>query len=82
MHMKATSDNRKLIAGRDINIPGSEMYDTLENLGIEEEEYNFYSPGADGHSNQEEDAEEKMSFNYHWYTMTQKVNHRKRSDKN
>ena len=75
--MKEKVDNRKRFAGRDVTIPGSEMYDTLENLGIEEEEYNFYSPEFKGQSDPEEDTEEKIALNYHWYIMTLKDYSRK-----
>jgi hypothetical protein len=68
--MKTTNDKRQLLTGSDIAIHGSEMYDTLENPGIEEEEYNFYSSGAEGFSDPEEDSEEKIALNYHWYIIT------------
>jgi|WetSurMetagenome_2_1015567.scaffolds.fasta_scaffold599155_1 hypothetical protein len=75
--MKTNVDKGRVLAGRDIAIPGSEMYDTLENLGIEEEEYSFYSLNANGQMDSEEDSEEKIALNYHWYLMTIEGDRRK-----
>ena len=77
--MKTRDDSPNLLSGRDIAIPGSEMYDTLENLGIEEEEYDFYNSGIDGRSDAGEDSEEKIALNYHWYIMTIKDRSQKSS---
>ena len=74
--MRAKGDNRNLLAGRDISIPGSEMYETLENLGIEEEDH-FYSLMADPENNRQEETEEAIALNYHWYIMTLKGHSRK-----
>ena len=41
--MEEKDDNTYLLAGSNLDIPGSEVDDTLENVGSEEEEYNFYS---------------------------------------
>ena len=49
MHMEEKDDNTYLLAGSNLDIPGSEVDDTLENVGSEEEEYNFYSLGGDDH---------------------------------
>jgi hypothetical protein len=75
--MRSKGENRKKLAGRDIAIPGSDMYDTLENLGIEEQEYNFYHLGSEGHSDEEEDTEENIALNYHWFISTIKNDSRK-----
>ena len=77
--MKAKSSNWTKFTGRDIAIPGSEMYDTLENLGIEEEEYSFYGQGVNDQRGHDEISEEKTASTYHWYIMTQKGNHKKQS---
>jgi hypothetical protein len=71
-----------MLAGRDIAIPGSDMYDTLENLGIEEEEYNFYSLGNYDHNDLQENTGETDAVNYHWYIMTLKGNTQKQPRKN
>jgi hypothetical protein len=70
--MKTKDSKSNMLTSRDVSIPGSEMYDTLENLGIEEEEDNFYSIGDNGHGDQEEETEENIALNYHWYIMTLK----------
>jgi len=41
--------------GSDLDIPGSEMDDDMENIGSEDEENNYYSLGGDDHENLEED---------------------------
>jgi len=75
--MKAKSNNTNLLGGRDISIPGSEIYDTLDNLGIEEEEDKFYSLMADPEIDRQEETEEAIALNYHWYIMTLKGHSRK-----
>jgi hypothetical protein len=42
------------VSGSDLDIPGSEFDDELEQLGNEDEENNHYSIGGDAHSNLEE----------------------------
>ena len=40
--------------GEDLDIPGSELDDEMENIGSEDEENNYYSLGGDEHNNLEE----------------------------
>ena len=40
--------------GRDLDIPGSELDDKLEDIGSENEENNYYSIGGDNHNDLEE----------------------------
>lgn len=40
--------------GEDLDIPGSEYDDEAEDLGMEDEENNYYSLGGDNHSDLEE----------------------------
>jgi hypothetical protein len=42
-------------SGNDLDIPGSELDDDLEDSGSEDEENNGYSIGGDNHNNLEED---------------------------
>jgi hypothetical protein len=42
-------------SGGDLDIPGSELDDTMENIGSEDEENNHYSLGGDNHNDLEED---------------------------
>lgn len=44
------------VSGEDLDIPGSELDDELENSGNEDEENNHYSIGGDNHSNLEENT--------------------------
>jgi hypothetical protein len=41
--------------GDDLDIPGAELDDNIENVGSEDEENNYYSLGGDNHENLEED---------------------------
>ena len=43
----------------DLDVPGSELDDDLENIGSEDEENNYYSIGGDNHNDLEEDNEEE-----------------------
>jgi hypothetical protein len=36
-------------SGSDLDIPGSELDDTMEDIGSEDEENNYYSIGGDNH---------------------------------
>lgn len=45
------------VSGSDLDIPGSELDDALENNGSEDEENNYYSLGGDNHNDLEEDNE-------------------------
>ena len=40
--------------GNDLDIPGSEYDDTVEDMGMEDEENNYYSLGGDNHSDLDE----------------------------
>ena len=42
------------VSGADLDIPGSELDDELENSGSEDEENNHYGIGGDNHSNLDE----------------------------
>lgn len=42
-------------SGDDLDIPGAELDDNMENIGSEDEENNYYSLGGDNHENLEED---------------------------
>ena len=46
------------VSGNDLDIPGSELDDKLEDVGSEDEENNYYSIGGENHDNLEEDNEE------------------------
>jgi hypothetical protein len=48
-------DFRQVKTGDDLDIPGSELDDTEENVGNEDEENNYYSLGGDAHEDLEED---------------------------
>ena len=52
---KDVDDN---FSGRDLDIPGSELDDKLEDIGSEDEENNYYSIGGDDHENLDEDRGE------------------------
>jgi hypothetical protein len=41
-------------SGRNLDVPGSELDDKLEDIGSEDEENNYYSIGGDGHSDLDE----------------------------
>lgn len=44
--------------GKDLDVPGSELDDDLENVGSEDEENNYYSIGGDNHDDLEENKGE------------------------
>lgn len=46
---------REDISGSDLDIPGSELDDAMEDIGSEDEENNGYSLGGDNHNDLEED---------------------------
>ena len=46
------------MSGRDLDIPGSELDDDLEDNGDEDEENNSYSIGGDRHDDLDEDRDE------------------------
>jgi hypothetical protein len=43
--------------GEDLDVPGSELDDELEEIGSEDEENNYYSLGGDNHNELEESAD-------------------------
>lgn len=45
------------MSGSDLDIPGSELDDSQEIIGSEDEENNYYSLGGDDHENLDEDNE-------------------------
>ena len=45
-------------SGSDLDVPGSELDDELENVGSEDEENNYYSLGGDEHNDLDEDRSE------------------------
>jgi hypothetical protein len=51
-------DFEKNKSGRDLDVPSSELDDTLEDNGSEDEENNSYSIGGDRHDDLEEDKGE------------------------
>jgi hypothetical protein len=42
------------LTGEDLDVPGSELDDSDEEIGREDEENNYYSLGGDNHNSQEE----------------------------
>lgn len=46
------SDYDHQVAGGDLDIPGSEYDDEEEDIGMEDEENNYYSLGGDNHSDE------------------------------
>jgi len=46
------------LLGDDLDIPGSELDDDMENIGSEDEENNYYSLGGDDHDDLEENQGE------------------------
>lgn len=42
------------VSGGDLDVPGSEYDDELENIGSEDEENNYYGIGGDNHNNLDE----------------------------
>jgi hypothetical protein len=40
--------------GNDLDVPGSELDDEMEDVGSEDEENNYYSIGGDGHTDLDE----------------------------
>jgi hypothetical protein len=46
---------REDVSGSDLDIPGIELDDTMEQIGSEDEENNGYSLGGDSHNNLDED---------------------------
>jgi hypothetical protein len=48
-------DFKEDVSGSDLDVPGSELDDLLEDIGDEDEENNFYSLGGDDHEELDED---------------------------
>ena len=46
------------ISFQDLDVPGAELDDKMENIGSEDEENNYYSIGGDDHENLDEDKGE------------------------
>jgi len=46
------------ISGKDLDIPGAELDDDLENIGSEDEENNHYSIGGENHEDLEENRDQ------------------------
>lgn len=44
------------LSGRDLDVPGSELDDDMEDIGSEDEENNYYSLGGDAHNDLEENG--------------------------
>ena len=54
---KDSDENRAdVLSGSDLDIPGSEMDDSMEDIGSEDEENNYYSIGGDDHNNLDENS--------------------------
>jgi hypothetical protein len=51
---------QKFFTGIDLDVPGSELDDTQEDLGSEDEENNYYSIGGDNHDDLEERKEDTL----------------------
>lgn len=49
------------LAGSDLDIPGSELDNRMENIGNEDEENNYYSIGGDNHYDLDENGAESPS---------------------
>ena len=48
------------LSGEDLDIPGSELDDDMEEIGSEDEENNYYSIGGNNHENLEEDLDRQL----------------------
>jgi hypothetical protein len=53
-----TKESNDEFQGDDLDIPGSELDDDMENIGSEDEENNYYSLGGDDHDDLEENQGE------------------------
>jgi hypothetical protein len=51
----AQYENAESLTGNELDIPGAEDDDEMEEIGEEDEENNYYSLGGDAHENLEED---------------------------
>jgi hypothetical protein len=50
------------LSGGDLDVPGSELDDELENIRSEDEENNYYSLGRDDHNDLDEDREIQNAY--------------------
>jgi hypothetical protein len=48
-------DFNEEVSGSDLDVPGSELDDDLEEIGSEDEENNYYSLGSDDHNDLDEE---------------------------
>ena len=51
-------DFEKIKSGSDLDVPGSELDNEMEDIGSEDEENNYYSIGGDNHEDLEENKGE------------------------
>ena len=58
LNAKATSpylrDSNNELSGNNLDVPGSELDDEMEEIGSEDEENNYYSIGGDNHTDLDE----------------------------
>ncbi len=52
---KNEKDFEEDMSGNDLDVPGAELDDELEQIGSEDEENNYYSLGGDNHNDLDED---------------------------
>ncbi|MBK8392362.1 MAG: hypothetical protein IPL23_25235 [Saprospiraceae bacterium] len=50
-------DSVEIHTGNDLDVPGSELDDQMEDIGSEDEENNYYSIGGDLHEDLEENKD-------------------------
>ena len=55
---KTPERSKKNLTGESLDVPGSELDDSQEDVGAEDEENNYYSIGGDKHEDLEEDKPE------------------------
>ncbi len=47
-------NQKDIVTGRELDVPGSELDDAMEDTGSEDEENNYYSLGGDNHKDLED----------------------------
>lgn len=47
-------NKRDIVTGADLDVPGAGLDDSMEDIGSEDEENNYYSLGGDNHENLED----------------------------
>jgi hypothetical protein len=52
-----TMNKRDIVTGADLDVPGAMLDDSMEDIGSEDEENNYYSLGGDNHEGLEESKE-------------------------